>query len=156
MSTEKEEIEQIVIPEKLRKIIVAEDGTITIPVAACKSPKNGEKLKFMQTIDADAIQVHYSLGGGQPELLKFYVNAPKAGKYELTMHVCTVTVERSMLLRLNRRTMLDIAIPYTKGYWKDTEPLAIDLKEGRNTLLFTIKTPNKGISIKYLKLKPLN
>jgi hypothetical protein len=156
VSTEKEEIKQIKFPEKFCKITVAKDGTMTIPVAACKSPKNGEKLKFMQTIDADAIQVHYSLGGGQPELLKFYVNAPKAGKYELTMHVCTVTVERSMLLRLNRRTMLDIAIPYTKGYWKDTEPLAIDLKEGRNTLLFTIKTPNKGISIKYLKLKPLN
>jgi hypothetical protein len=60
-----------------------------------------------------------------------------------------------MMLRLNRRTMLNIAIPYTKGYWKDTEPLAIDLKEGRNTLLFTIKTPNKGLTIKSFTLKPL-
>jgi hypothetical protein len=156
VSTEKEEIKQIKFPEKFRKITVAKDGTKTIPVAACKSPKNTEKIRFMETIDADAIQVHYCLGGGQPELLKFYVNAPKAGKYELTVHMCTVTVERSMLLRLNRRTLLNIAIPYTKGYWKDTEPLAIDLKEGRNTLLFTIRTPNKGASIKYFKLKPQN
>jgi hypothetical protein len=156
VSTEKEEIKQIKFPEKFCKITVAKDGTKTIPVATCKSPKNTEKIRFMQTIDADAIQVHYCLGGGQPELLKFYVKAPKAGKYELTMHVCTVTVDRSMLLRLNRRTMLNIAIPYTKGYWKDTEPLTIDLKEGRNTLLFTIRTPNKGISIKHLKLKPQN
>ena len=47
VSTEKEEIAQIEIPEKFRTITVAGDGTITIPVAACKSPKNGEKFLFM-------------------------------------------------------------------------------------------------------------
>ncbi|MDB4750786.1 hypothetical protein OAF70_02405, partial [Akkermansiaceae bacterium] len=60
VSSEKEEIEQIEIPEKFRKITVAEDGTITIPVAACKSPKNGEKIRFMESIDG-GMQVHYGL-----------------------------------------------------------------------------------------------
>ncbi len=155
VSSEKEKIEQLVIPEKFRKITVAKDGTITIPVAACRSPKNGEKIRFMETIDGDAIQVHYSLGGGRPELLSYTISLPKAGKYEFTAHVCSVTVDRQFLLRVNRRTLVDVDIPYTKADWMDTKPVELELKEGRNQILYTQKTPNKGLSIKYFKLKPM-
>ena len=154
VSSKKEEIKEIEIPEKFRKITVAKDGAITIPVAACKSPKNTEKIRFMKTIDGDAIQVHYSLGGGPPELLKYTIDLPKAGKYEFTAHVCTVTVDRQFLLRVNRRTFVDGDIPYTKADWMDTEPVELELKEGQNEILYTQKTPNKGVSIKYFKLKP--
>jgi len=155
VSSNKEEIEQIEIPEKFRKITVAKDGTITIPVAACKSPKNTEKIRFMKTIDGDAMQVHYCLGGGRPELLKYTIDLPKAGKYAFTAHVCTVTVDRQFLLRVNRRTFVDGDIPYTKADWMDTEPVELELKEGQNEILYTQKTPNKGVSIKYFKLKPV-
>jgi len=155
VSSKKQEIKQIEIPDKLRKITVARDGTITIPVAACKSPKNTEKIRFMKTIDAEAIQVHYSLGGGRPELLNYTINIPKAGKYEFTAHVCSVTVDRQFLLRVNRRTLVDVDIPYTKADWMETKPVELELKEGRNQILYTQKAPNKGLSIKYFKLKPL-
>ena len=154
-SSKKEEIKEIEIPDKFRKITVAKDGTVTIPVAACKSPKNTKKIRFMETIDGDAMQAHYSLGGGQPELLKYTIDLPKAGKYEFTAHVCSVTVERQLLLRVNRRTLVDVDIPYTKADWMDTEPVELELKEGRNRILYTQKTPNKGLSIKYFKLKPM-
>ena len=154
VSSEKEEIEQLEIPEKFRKITVAEDGTVTIPVAACKSPKNGEKIRFMESIDG-GMQVHYSLGGGRPELLSYTVDIPKAGKYGFTAHVCTVTVDRQFLLRVNRRTLVDVDIPYTKADWMDTEPVELELKKGRNRILYTQKPPNKGVSIKHFKLKPL-
>jgi len=154
VSSKKEEIEQIEIPEKSRKITVAKDGTITIPVAACKSPKNGEKIRFMESIDG-GMQVHYSLGGGRPELLSYTVDIPRAGKYGFTAHVCTVTVDRQFLLRVNRRTLVDVDIPYTKADWMDTEPVELELKEGRNRILYTQKPPNKGVSIKHFKLKPL-
>ena len=155
VSSKKEEIKQIKIPEKFCKITVAKDGTMTIPVAACKSPKSTEKIRFMKTIDGDAIQVHYCLGGGRPELLKYYIDLPKAGKYEFTAHVCSVTVDRQFLLRVNRRTLVDVGIPFTKADWMDTEPVELELKEGRNRILYTQKTPNKGLSIKHFKLKPL-
>ncbi len=155
VSSEKEVIKQMEIPEKFRKITVAEDGTMTIPVAACKSPKNGEKIRFMETIDRDAMQVHYSLGGGRPELLNYTIELPKAGKYEFTAHVCSVTVDRQFLLRVNRRTLMDVDIPYTKADWMDTKPVELELKEGRNQILYTQKAPNKGLSIKYFKLKPM-
>ncbi|MGB0325941.1 MAG: hypothetical protein ACPGJR_00275 [Akkermansiaceae bacterium] len=154
VSSEKEEIDQIEIPEKFREITMAEDGTITIPVAACRSPKNGEKIRFMESIDG-GMQVHYGLAGLRPELLSYTVELPEAGKYEFTANVCTVTMDRQFLLRVNRRTLLDVDIPYTKADWMDTEPVELELNEGRNRISFTQRTPNKGISIKEFKLKPV-
>ncbi len=154
VSSEKEEIEQIEIPEKFRTITVAEDGSITIPVAACRSPKNGEKILFMESIDG-GMQVHYGLPGQRPELLSYTVDIPKAGKYGFTAHVCTVTMDRQFLLRVNRRTLVNVNIPYTKADWMDTEPVELELKEGRNRISFTQYAPNKGVSIKEFKLKPV-
>ena len=154
VSSETEEVEQIEIPEEFREVTVAEDGTVTIPVAACKSPKNGEKIRFMESVDG-GMQAHYGIIGQRPELLAYTVEIPKAGKYEFRAHVCTVTVDRKALLRVNRRTLLDVDIPYTKADWMDTEPVELDLKKGRNRIGYTHYTPNKGVSIKHFTLKPV-
>ncbi len=154
VSSETEEIEQIEIPKEFREVTVAEDGTVTIPVAACKSPKNGEKIRFMESVNG-GMQAHYGIIGQRPELLAYTVEIPKAGKYEFRAHVCTVTVDRKALLRVNRRTLLDVDIPYTKADWMDTEPVELDLKEGRNRIGYTHYTPNKGVSIKHFTLKPV-
>ena len=50
---------------------------------------------------------------------------------------------------------MDVDIPYTKADWMDTEPVELELKEERNQILYTQKAPNKGLSIKYFKLKPM-
>jgi len=155
VATEAEKIPSIEIPETERKITVAPSGAITIPAAACSSPtESSEKIRFMKTIDGKGVQVHYSLGGGRPELIRYIVEAPAAGKYELALRVVTVTLDRTLMLRLNRRTMVDVALPYTCGMWKDTKPVTIELNEGRNALEFTSRVPNKGVSIKYLTLTP--
>ncbi len=57
--------------------------------------------------------------------------------------------------RLNRRTMVDLPVPFTRGKWQRTKPVTIELKKGRNSLQFTLKTPNKGLSIKGFTLTPL-
>jgi hypothetical protein len=115
---------------------------------------NTDKLRFMHTIDGNEVQVHYALGGAQPEMLKYSVDAPADGKYELTAEVCTVTMDREFMLRLNRRTLVNIPLPYTKGNWGETKPVLIDLKKGSNSFQFTVKAPNKGLSIRKFKLKP--
>ena len=66
------------------------------------------------------------------------------------------TVDRQFLLRVNRRTLVDVDIPYTKADWMDTEPVELELKEGRNQILYTHKPPNKGLSIKYFTLRPVS
>jgi formylglycine-generating enzyme required for sulfatase activity len=88
-------------------------------------------------------------------LFSYSIHLPKAGNYEFTAHVCTVTVDRQCLLRVNRRTLVDVDIPYTKANWMDTEPVELDLKEGRNRIQYTHYAPNKGVSIKNFTLKPV-
>lgn len=148
-------VDQIEMTEAQQTIVFDADGAITIPPGAATSTVNTRKIRFMKTIDGDHVQVHYALGGARPELLKYDVVAPKAGKYALTASVCTVTVDREFMLRLNRRTLIDIPLPYTKGLWQDTAPVDVDLKEGRNTLQFTAESPNKGFSIQHFKLTPV-
>ena len=108
----------------------------------------------MKSID-HGIQVHYNLAGNRPALLRYTVEAPTAGKYELTAKVVTVALNGGFLLRLNRRTMVDVEVPYTVGEWKHTKAVTIDLKEGRNSLQFTVRPPNKGLSIKEFELTPV-
>lgn len=144
------------IPEEHKKIILAEDGTITFPAVACVDPTNGtDRILFMASCDGKGSQVHYTRLGKRPELLKYYIEAPKDGKYSLTMDVVTVGRDQSCMLRLNRRTMINLDLPSTWGLWGETKPVDIDLKQGRNTLMFTCEPPNRGVSIKSFTLTPM-
>ncbi len=145
----------IEMTEADKTIVFGKDGVITIPPAACTSPETTDKIKFMRTADNTGVQVHYALAGQRPELLKYTFELPADGKYELLAKVCTVTVDRKAILRVNRRTLLDLPLPYTKGMWEDTKPVVLDLTAGRNTIMFTAEVPNKGVSIKNFTLKPV-
>ena len=149
-----EKVDQIELTDAQKTIVTGADGVIRIPSAAAAATVNTDKLRFMHTIDGNEVQVHYALGAAQPEMLKYSVDAPADGKYELTAEVCTVTMGREFMLRLNRRTLVNMALPYTKGNWGETKPVLIDLKKGSNSFQFTVKAPNKGLSIKKFKLKP--
>lgn len=150
-----EQVDQIDLTDAQKTITIDEDGVITIPSAAAASTVNTDKLRFMHTIDGNEVQVHYALGGAQPEMLKYSAEAPADGTYELTAEVCTVTMGREFVLRLNRRTLVTIELPYTNGEWGETKPVLIDLKQGSNSFQFTVRAPNKGLSIKKFTLKPV-
>ena len=150
-----EGIKEIVIPEEDKKIIVTEDGTVTVPAVSCSSPRNNtDKVIFLNSYDG-GMQLHYQRLGSQPEILKYSVEVPSAGKYEMTMNVCTVSEEDPVIARLNRRTIVNTILPYTKGTWQRTKPETIELREGRNTIQFTYRAPNRGVSFKDFQLKPL-
>ena len=150
-----ERVKEIDIPEEDKKIIVTEDGTVTVPAVACSSPRNNtDKVIFLNSYDG-GMQLHYQRLGSQPEILKYSVEVPSAGKYEMTMNVCTVSEEDPVIARLNRRTIVNTILPYTKGTWQRTKPETIELREGRNTIQFTYRAPNRGVSFKDFQLKPL-
>ena len=150
-----EGVKEIVIPEEDKKIIVTEDGTVTVPAVSCSSPRNNtDKVIFLNSYDG-GVQLHYQRLGSQPEILKYSVEIPSAGKYEMTMNVCTVSEEDPVIARLNRRTIVNTILPYTKGTWQRTKPETIELREGRNTIQFTYRAPNRGVSFKDFQLKPL-
>jgi hypothetical protein len=149
------EIKEINIPEEDKKIIVAEDGTITVPAVACTSPTNNtEKVAFLNSWDG-GMQIHYQRLGNRPEILRYTVEAPAAGKYELTLNVSTVSQKYEVIARLNRRTLVNAMLPYSKGAWERTEPETIELREGRNTIMLTFRAPNRGVSLKDFQLKPV-
>jgi hypothetical protein len=155
-SVEKEvnEYPQIELSEKDKTITTDKNGVITIPVAACAPKESTEKLSFIKSYDDSFVQAHYSLGGKRPELMKYELVLPKEGTYEISAEFVSVTVEQSFLLRVNRRSLHTIDLPVSMGDWVYTKPVVIDLKAGKNRMLFTMKSSNKGLSVKKFVLKP--
>ena len=60
------------------------------------------------------------------------------------------------MFRVNRRTVVNVILPYSKGMWQQTEPQVVELREGRNSIMVTFRAPNRGVSIKAFQLKPVN
>ncbi len=143
------------IPEDQRQIVVAGDGVITIPGVACYSPrKPSDRVVFMKSW-GEGSQIHYGRLGQRPELIKYRIEVPAAGEYELTARVSTVSNKQEMVLRMNREEPVSHGLPYTKGAWMEMKPLKVKLEEGRNMISITARAPNRGISIKSFQLKPV-
>ncbi len=150
-----EKVEAIEIPAADKKIVIDDNGLITVPAAACTRPTNNtDKVAFMPSWGG-GMQVHYQRLGNRPELLRYTIEAPAAGKYELTATVATVSIKQNVIFRLNRRTLVHVMLPYTKGMWKQSEPKTVELRKGRNSIMLTLRAPNRGVSIKAFQLKPV-
>jgi hypothetical protein len=146
---------EVEIPEEDRRIVVGGDGVITIPGVACYSPRKGtDRIVFMKSWDK-GWQLHYSRLGKLPELIKYRIEVPAAGDYELSAQVATVSNKQEILVRINRDDPAPFGLPYTKGMWQETAPLKVSLSEGRNMISITARAPNRGLSIKQFQLKPL-
>ncbi len=138
-----------------KKIITDESGLITVPAAACSKPNSStERITFMQSWGGGT-QIHYQRLGSRPEIIRYTIEVPAAGKYQLTTTVATVSDKQSVIVRLNRRTLLNVMLPYTKGMWEQSKPETIELREGRNSIMLTFRAPNRGVSIKGFQLKPV-
>jgi len=151
-----QEVEKIEIPAEDKKVVIDQDGTITVPAVACVRPNNNtDKVLFQQSF-GDGMQLHYHRLGSRPEILRYYIQAPAAGKYELRALVATVSPEGlETTYRINRRTMVETQLPYTKGMWQYSDPEVIELRDGRNSVMITLRAPNRGLSIKSLQFKPV-
>ena len=146
----------IKIPAEDKKILVDSDGLITVPAVACTFPQNNtDKIAFLNSWGDEGMQLHYQRLGTRPEILRYTVQVPAAGKYEITAKIATVSAQQTVILRLNRRTLVNVTLPYTKGLWKQTDPQVIELREGGNSIMFTLRAPNRGVSIKEFQLKPM-
>ena len=150
-----QEAKPIEIPKKMRAITVDKDGVITVPAVACTSPNNNsEKVAYLKSWD-EGMQIHYQRLGARPEILRYNVQVPKAGKYAISALVSTVSPDQGVIFRVNRRTMVNITLPLTKGPWEQSEAKAVELREGRNSIMVTFRAPNRGVSIKQFQFKPV-
>ncbi len=155
-SKEKEKVEAATLSEQDRRIVVGENGAITIPAAACSKPTNSTgKIKFMPS-NQGGMQLHYGRLGGDEEF-EYTFEAPAAGKYKLVAKVVTPSWKQHLFVVANGAGKpVDIALPFTVGMWDETKPVDIALVEGRNVLTFSRKHEGlKGVTIREFKLTPV-
>jgi len=152
---EKDVAEAVTVTEADRKIVVGQDGVITIPAVACSKPtKSTGKIAFMKSY-LGGMQLHYNRLGA-PEEFEYTFEAPAAGKYALSARVVTASADQHLLVAANdAKEPTDIAVPFTIGMWDKTQPVEVTLVKGRNVLRFSRNEPVKGLTIKDFTLKPL-
>jgi len=154
-SKEKDVAEAVTVTEADSKIVVRDDGVITIPAAACSKPKNSTaKIIFMRSY-LGGMQLHYNRNGN-PEEFEYTFDAPAAGKYALTARVVTPSWKQHLLVAANgAKEPIDIALPFTLGMWEKTQPVEVSLVKGQNVLRFSRNEPVKGLTIKEFTLTPV-
>jgi len=90
---------------------------------------------------------------------KYIVNVPQAGKYALTARVVTMNDDQVLNIAVNDQTDEDaitMKMPFTLGYWEESEPTVIELKQGENALKFSrTHAPQFGMAVKTYTLKPV-
>jgi len=154
-SKEKEVVKVVTLSETDKKIVVGQDGVITIPAVACSQPANSTgKIRFMKCY-LGGMQLHYNRNG-TAEPFEYTFDAPAAGKYALSAQVVTLSPDQHLFVAANdAKEPVDIAAPYTIGMWDQTKPVEISLTKGKNVLRFTRNDPVKGLTIKEFTLKPV-
>jgi hypothetical protein len=154
-SKEKEVVKAATVTEADKKIVVGQDGAITIPAVACSKPANSTgKIRFMKS-HLGGMQLHYNRNAAA-EAFEYTFDAPAAGKYALVARVVTTSADQHLLVAANdAKEPADIAVPFTVGMWDKTQPVEVSLLKGRNVLRFSRNDPVKGLTIKDFTLKPV-
>lgn len=162
------------IPASEREANVLADGSIIIPaVATISHETNTDKVILMKSFD-EGMQLHYKRWK-LPEPVVYEVEVPKAGKYKLSMQVCTVNKQQFFMVNASGSSEAKrLELPYTLGDWENSKPIELTLKKGINTIELNRTVPKEiaspeefeknsykfsgpefgGISIKSLKLVP--
>jgi hypothetical protein len=150
----KDVVEAVTMTDADRKIVVGQDGVITIPAVACSKPtKSTAKILFMKSY-LGGMQLHYSRNG-KPEEFEYTFEAPAAGRYALSARVVTTSANQHLLVAANdAKKPTNIAVPFTVGMWDKTPPVVVSLVKGRNVLRFSRNEPVKGLTIKEFTLTP--
>jgi len=54
-----------------------------------------------------------------------------------------------------QKEKVEIAVPYTLGMWRQTQPVEISLVNGKNVLHFRLQDGSRGVTIKEFTLTPV-
>jgi hypothetical protein len=148
-SKEKEKVEQAKLTEADQKTVVGPDGVITIPAVAHSKPSG--HYASMKSFSG-GFQLHCT-GGFKDD---YAFEAPRAGKYALAARVVTAQEGQKFLLKANdAKEAAEIAVPYTIGMWRQSQPFEISLVNGKNVLHFALQDGSRGVTIKDFTLTPV-
>ena len=87
----------------------------------------------------------------------YTIKVPRPGTYALTARVVANNYNQKLNVSVNGdKAEVSMALPFTCGQWKDSEPVTLTLKQGENTLQFSrTDPPQAGIAVKSFTLKPV-
>jgi len=134
-------VEKAAITEADKRVIIGDDGVITIPAAACVGVQPMKSfLGGLQAFCGGAFTCN--------------LEVTRPGKYRVTARVVTVHDEgRLQLTANNAKDAVAMVIPYTCGQWEQTKPAEVMLVQGKNVLSFS--KPEKGFTFKEFTLTPV-
>jgi hypothetical protein len=131
-----------------RKIVIAADGTITIPAVAHSNPAGS--FTAMKSF-TDRMQLHIT-GGYKAE---YFVDVPQAGKYTISARMATLQDGQKLWIAANNpQQPIAFPVPYTVGLWQASKPIELMLAKGKNTLHIVLEKESRGVSVKEFQLKP--
>jgi len=143
----KEKVEQATVTEADKRVSI-QAGVIDIPAVAHGKP-TGSSVTMKSF--SGGLQIYCS-GGFKTQ---YSFDAPQAGKYVLTARVATLQEGQKFLFTANdSRQPVVVPVPYTIGLWQQTQPVAITLVKGQNTLNFELPEGSRGVTTKEFTLKP--
>lgn len=159
---ESNESKEVVSAEKVgtteadKKIVVSQDGLITIPAVALIGPAGNKSPVLSMKSFSGGMQLHCSRDLKADQKFEYRFEAPHAGKYALAAQVVTVQSGQKLLLTpTDAKESVEIGMPYTLGRWEQTPPVEITLTKGQNVLRFTHPAPSRGLTIKGFTLTPV-
>jgi hypothetical protein len=89
-------------------------------------------------------------------MFDYRVNIPRTGKYALTARLVANNYNQALNVSANDGSEVCMALPFTCGQWKESEPVMLSLTEGENVLRFSrINPPQAGVAVKSFALKPV-
>ena len=94
---------------------------------------------------------------GTKSKIEYQLNVPVAGEYQLRALVVTANYDQRLKLNVNSSGEdLEIQMPFTKGSWRESDPVIVSLEAGENTLRFWRDNPPQyGLAIKEFILTPV-
>jgi formylglycine-generating enzyme required for sulfatase activity len=94
---------------------------------------------------------------GTKSRFEYEVIAPRSRNYSLTAQVVTANYNQRLNISANdAEPETAMTMPFTTGDWRESQPITLTLKEGRNVLRFSRSDPPQyGLAIKSLTLKPV-
>jgi hypothetical protein len=127
------------IPVPTPNTTVDVHGTIRIPAAAFTATTTAT-VSVMTSYWTDGTQVMSSGGDvyhANEYALVYEISVEEASTYYLTANHSTWHTDQDLMLTVNGRKLPNVPVYFTIGYWNQTQPVAVDLVKGVNTLNFT-------------------
>ena len=140
-------------------VTTAADGTITIPAVSYSAKNRSAPASIIHSADGGTQLVSNGCTSsvGPPcfnpasSAVTYDVTTTAAGSFFLTANFSTYHMNQDLAVSSNANKPVEVGLFYTLGHWNETQPVAVPLAEGKNTLTFT-RTSGRDVSFKAFKL----